>query len=357
MSEKNLADSICVRNERSRARFAAGVLGASLTLSTLAFAQGTPALTGRNNDRLSAAKTPENRPVAAAKSQLVSGTVTDIHGAAIPNAQVTLTGVSNGARLRTQCNEEGEYGFSNVDPGSYRLEVAAAAFKERSIDIDVREDSSSSANIELEVPEVFVTMGIVAYAEYSGPLFRAVSDNNSDLVKQLIGTGENVNSKDDGYGEITPLFLAVENGNAGIVEILLEFGANVNARDDAGQTPLMRIDDDADVEVVRTLIKYGAKVDLTDRQGNNALILAARNADPEVLKILILETDDIDARNSRGRTALVEAADEDNVESVKALLIAGANVNLKDKEGETAWDLTTNPQIERLLERYGAIVN
>jgi len=75
---------------------------------------------------------------------------------------------------------------------------------------------------------------------------------------------------------------------------------------------------------------------------------------PEVLQILINHGADIDARNGMGRTALMEAADADNLENVRALLVAGAAVSLKDNEGETAFDLTTDEEIEKLLESYGA---
>ena len=60
------------------------------------------------------------------------------------------------------------------------------------------------------------------------------------------------------------------------------------------------------------------------------------------------------AKNKLGRTALMEAAENDDLESVKLLLEAGAEVNARDKEGDSAWDLTSNDEIEQLLETYGA---
>jgi hypothetical protein len=336
-----------------RARLAAGVLGASLTLSTMAFAQGNPELTRRIDDQSTQTGTSKDPSKTAGTSQLLSGFVTDSNGAAIPNAVVTLTRVSNGAKVQISCNEEGEYRFSDFVSGSYKLEASASAFKASSVDIDLQEGVLVAANLALEPAVTVVTMGIIGFAEYSSPLFRAVSNDDIEALKELIANGADVNDKDDNYSGITPLFLAVENGNLATVEMLLEFGAKVNSRNDDRQTPLMRVDGDATVELVELLFKYGAKANLTDRSGDNALILAARNANPDVLRLLIRETDKIDSKNSRGRTALMEAADADNLENVRALIQAGADVNLKDSEGETAWDLTTDDEIEALLESYG----
>lgn len=263
-----------------RAGIAAGVLGASLSLSTLTYAQGSPILKTINSD-----------------------VQTEVLKDKPANDDKTVVAVVN---------------ITNDEP----------------IQVD----------------------GGVSFVEYRSGLHLAVSNDDLDEIKNLIARGENVNTKDGNYSNITPLFIAVENGNAEIAETLLSFGAKVNIKDVNKQTPLMRIDEDASPELVRLLIKYGAKINLVDNDGNNALILASRSVKPEILQILLEEGANINAQNSEGRTALMEAADADNLENVRALLLAGANVNLKDKEGETAWDLTTDEEIERLLESYGTMI-
>ncbi len=338
-----------------RTRAAAGVLSASLTLSALAFAQGNPDLTVRNLDLTVQNERKQVSKETADTQAVLSGFVTDDNGAAIPSVVMTLTNVATGSKQQTASNGEGRYEFLKADDGRHTLEAETSYFKKRTVELNLTSGSRNETNVALEVKsEVFVTMGIVAYAEYSTPLFRAASNDDIEAIKALIGEGESVNAKDKSYGDITPLFLAVENGNAETAELLLEFGAKINARDESRQTPLMRLDSDASAELVRTLFRYGAKAELKDRDGNNALILAARNVIPEAFAILLLETSDINARNANGRTALMEAADADNLENVRALLGAGADVNLKDKDGETAWDLTTSAEIDTLLKNYGA---
>jgi hypothetical protein len=59
----------------------------------------------------------------------VSGLVTDIQRAAIPNATVELTGLATNLTRTTQTNEAGLYRFEAVDPGSYRLAVKATSFR------------------------------------------------------------------------------------------------------------------------------------------------------------------------------------------------------------------------------------
>lgn len=69
-------------------------------------------------------------------------------------------------------------------------------------------------------------------------LHRAVMNEDLPLVKELLLSGEDVNSKD--YFGMTPLHDAVSNRYIDIVEVLLDNGADVNALDDFGHTPLMK---------------------------------------------------------------------------------------------------------------------
>ncbi len=338
-----------------RAGIAAGVLGATLSLSTLAYAQGEPVLNKARTEISQKETTDKDKSESGAAS--LSGTVTDPNGAVIPRTKITLTSLKTGENLTTESNEEGFYKFENIESGKYGLLFKYEkydGFKPFSMEIEAVSGKENVANASLELSEITVTLGELAVVEYSSPLFAAVSGGDLEQVKNLVARGENVNYKDENYSRITPLFVAVENGSAEIAETLLNFGAKINAKDDHKQTPLMRLDEDASVELVDLLIKHGARVNLTDKEGSTALILAARSVKAEVLQILIRHSADLDARNRIGRTALMEAADADNLEAVRALLLAGADVNLKDEDGETAFDLTTDEEIENLLESYGA---
>ncbi|HEY0426782.1 MAG TPA: ankyrin repeat domain-containing protein [Pyrinomonadaceae bacterium] len=344
-----------------RAGITAGVLGASLTLSTLAYAQGETG--GRIGDNKSEnvevvqeSQSKEEKTEGAAAS--LSGTITDPNGAVVPNVTVTLISLQTNETRTAVSNEEGAYRFENVPAGLYKINISATyGFADKEItDINVSDGNNVSKDISMNVGMEVAVMGVMVSSNFRSPLSRAVSDNDLEEVRNLIARGENVNGKDEDYNNITPLFLAVENGSAEIAATLLNFGAKINARDGNKQTPLMRLDEDATPELVRLLINHGAKINLIDANGDTALILAANSVKAEVLQILLDHGAGVNAQNKSGQTALMNAADADSFESVRALILAGANVNLKNKEGETAWDLTANSSIEDLLESHGAVI-
>ena len=337
-----------------RAGIAAGVLGASLTLSTLAYAQGEPRLV--RNDEAVQTEVLNEKDKTEITTATISGTITDANSAVIPNVAVTLTNSDTKNVLAIKTDENGFYEFKNLEAGTYDLKFEGIyGFETKEINqITLGETENLNQSVSLDVGERFVTMGDVAFIEYRSALHQAVSNDDFEQAQTLITTGANVNQKDENYNNITPLFLAVENGNVKMAEYLLNFGAKVNAKDDNKQTPLMRLDSDANAELVRLLISRGAKVNAVDNEGNTPLILAANSANTDVLEVLLAHGADVNTQNKQGQTALMNAAENDNLESVRALLFAGADVNLKNKEGETAWDLTSNNEIETLLKSYGA---
>ena len=56
-------------------------------------------------------------------SSALTGTIADKSGAVIPNAQVKATEVNTGAVRTVQSNADGRFLFSQVNPGTYRIEV------------------------------------------------------------------------------------------------------------------------------------------------------------------------------------------------------------------------------------------
>jgi hypothetical protein len=61
-------------------------------------------------------------------SSALAGSVADKSGAMIANAQVKATDVDTGAVRAVQSNADGRFLFSQVNPGTYRIEVSAAGF-------------------------------------------------------------------------------------------------------------------------------------------------------------------------------------------------------------------------------------
>lgn len=339
-----------------RAKVAAGILGATLAVSTLAYAQGSgPVSFTQKAEAVPTENADKNKTEGGTAS--LSGTVSDAAGAVVPNATVVLLMPETAFRQAGTTDENGSYKFENISAGKYRLETASPGFKVSVREIEVSDGKENAADVELEVSDVTITMGAMVMIDYRTPLFRAVSDGKLEEVRSLLVRGESVNAKDENYNGITPIFVAIENGSTEIAELLLNFGAKINVRDENRQTPLMRLDEDASVELVELLIKHGARVNVVDKEANTPLIFAAGTVKPEVLQILIRHGKNVDARNSEGRTALMAAAEADNLENVRLLLAAGADANLKDTDGETAFSLTSDEEIETLLIEFGAEVS
>lgn len=344
---------------------AAGVVSASIALSSQAYAQETPPTETPQIPAAERALDQNERTTAAGR---ISGSVLDPQGAVIQYATVSIFSVDVKTFQKTVTDLNGAYAFEKLDPGKYRIEVESDGFVKRVREVNVSdthiiEDVSLAIGLETTVEiradskiESMVMGGamISTSRSYSTALARAVANDDLDEAKDLIIRGHNVNGKERDFNKATPLFIAVENGNIEMVQLLLTFRAKVNIVDAEKQTPIMRLDDDATPEMVELLTRYGAKADLADKEGNTTLILAAGSVKAAVLKALIDAGADVRAKNKLGRTALMEAAENDDLESVKLLLDAGAKVNVRDKEGESAWDLTSDDEIEQLLESYGA---
>ncbi len=90
----------------------------------------------------------------------VSGNITDSTGAVVPNANVTLTDLDNGAVQAVLSNGSGEFRFSLLKTGHYKLSATAPGFEkvERSIDVSV--GNVVTANLVLELEKAVTTVEV-----------------------------------------------------------------------------------------------------------------------------------------------------------------------------------------------------
>ena len=98
-------------------------MGASLSLSTLTFAQGAPILAKRDfhpQTEVSQADSSEKDKTESTQAS-VSGTITDPNGAVIPNISVVLINEENKETRNVVSNEEGFYEFKTVAAGNYTI--------------------------------------------------------------------------------------------------------------------------------------------------------------------------------------------------------------------------------------------
>jgi hypothetical protein len=307
------ADTKLYKITRRASQLAAGMFGATLTLSAIANAQ-TP-----EKPKPAPAKTVRTQNKNNSETSQISFTVSDATGAGIPNAEIRLTNPQTNEEFTALTNEDGTANLDFIPPGRYEVKAAANGFQPFKRVFQIKERVEPNIKIYLEVGAV---VGVFIIREYEIPLFEAIAQKDNEVVKKMITSGFDVNTKN--RGGLTALHVAVENENLEIIRFLLNRGANVNAKTKSRRTPIMMIEG-GDEE--------------------NAL---------EIFKLLTEKGADVNVLNEDKETPLMVACEDDNLELVKILLEAGANPNLKNEDGETAMQLTDSDEIKELLKKYGA---
>ncbi|WP_114209648.1 TonB-dependent receptor [Acidisarcina polymorpha] len=82
----------------------------------------------------------------------IIGTVTDVSGAVIPNASVTVNDVNKGTSQQVQSNASGNFTVSRLIPGTYNVKATASNFNPAEADnVTVTADSAQQVNLQLQV--------------------------------------------------------------------------------------------------------------------------------------------------------------------------------------------------------------
>jgi hypothetical protein len=97
---------------------------------------------------------------------IITGTVTDPTGAAVPAAEVTATNINTGAIAKTVTGEKGEYTLTSLLAAPYRVSAVKAGFKTQTASgIEVNAGVTSTANLKLEIGQATETVVVSAGAE------------------------------------------------------------------------------------------------------------------------------------------------------------------------------------------------
>lgn len=110
---------------------------------------------------------------------ILSGTVTDGTGAAVPRAQVTATSVDTGISRSVLTNDSGFYSLPNLAPGTYSISISAAGFagiENPSLTLTVGE--KELFNAQLQVAKVAQQVEVTA----SAPAIELGSSEIGDVV-------------------------------------------------------------------------------------------------------------------------------------------------------------------------------
>jgi hypothetical protein len=106
--------------------------------------------------------TPLHAQVSAA---VLSGTVTDPAGKAVPGARISVKDVSTGQSMETRANSAGLYGELSLAPGDYEVSVAAEGFSTTVIKLTITTGSPQTMNLALR--------GLLSLEDLGFPLAQA----------------------------------------------------------------------------------------------------------------------------------------------------------------------------------------
>ncbi|MGC2663115.1 MAG: TonB-dependent receptor [Candidatus Acidiferrales bacterium] len=111
----------------------------------------------------------------------ISGTVTDASGAAVADAQVTLTSAATTAKQTFTTGPDGLYSFVNLNPGEYTLEAEKTGFKHfKRESVVVQVQQAVRIDVAMELGAVSQTVEVTAET----PLLQPTSTSLGQVIDQ-----------------------------------------------------------------------------------------------------------------------------------------------------------------------------
>lgn len=137
---------------------------------------------------------------------------------------------------------------------------------------------------------------------YTG-LYLAARENSLDVLDYLLDrTKINVNCRT--FNKLTPLMIAFIRGHSEVVwRLCLVPGIDLNCKDISGDTALINAVYFGNTECIKALKRKHTRVNwnMTGKHGDSALIIAVQRAYADILEILLsVPTIDINSENSEG---------------------------------------------------------
>ncbi len=172
------------------------------------------------------------------------------------------------------------------------------------------------------------------------PLAIAAYMGREEIVKLLLDF-RNINIDVRRYDGATPLFSAVQNNHTEIVKLLLSKGADVNIPLIEGTTPLCHAAYQGNVDVVKQLLQVpDIQVDQATGEKVTALFFACQEENKEIVKLLLEKKADPNILDVAGVAPLHLACLLGSGEIVEMLLDAGADVELLLRNEYSPYQIT-----------------
>ena len=241
----------------------------------------------------------------------ISGTVKDINGGAIPNANVTITNVATNLERTATTDEDGFYTATNLPAGSYRVFVVRDGFKKAmQADIALTADARLTIDFTLDAGEISETVEIAAAAgetvnTTSGEVARVIDGQqvqslalNGRNYIQLLSLVPGVALITDDQLELSTSLATGQqsiNGNRGqMTNMTVDGGTNLQSGSNASQINNVGLDfiHEVKVQTANFSAEYGrnagAQINVVTKSGGNDFHGSAFE---------FLRNDALDARN------------------------------------------------------------
>jgi len=118
----------------------------------------------------------------------LTGTVTDASGAAVNGASVEAVHLSTGQKIATTTRGAGEYVFTNLPSGNYRITVTSANFRTTTLEnVPVELNKTGTANVQLQVGTSATTVEVSGVAPPVDTTTAQLQTTYNDQYSQDLG--------------------------------------------------------------------------------------------------------------------------------------------------------------------------
>lgn len=166
------------------------------------------------------------------------------------------------------------------------------------------------------------------------PLHLAVRMGNTAMVKLLIRSGADVNTRSELW--LTPLHIAaMSRVNRDMFEAIITAGADVEASSKTGKTPLILAARSGSAIGVETLLSHRASAESEDDQQIPAIGAAARAGHDDIVRLIHQKGGPDLIRYAKKEVLFLCAAMGGSKALTEILLANGVDINIRDAEGFT----------------------
>lgn len=155
------------------------------------------------------------------------------------------------------------------------------------------------------------------------PIFDAIKNRNSNLLRRLLSKPVELNVDDPKYG--IPLFKAIESGSLECVKLLISAGSDMNFR--VNKTAIEYAIECKCKNIVQFFIDEGADLNETDKNDEGPIFYAVRSKDPDLVSLLLSGGCSIDVINKSNMSPLYVAVGIRQKDIVELLLDYRADPN------------------------------